>query len=57
MFLKKLLLHHLNKSKWLTENWLSANQKNPTNRVLHWHETWYPTGCLIFLLKLQSSVL
>lgn len=52
MFLRKSLLRHLNKSKELAESWLCANHKNPANWVLHRGETWYPTGCLIFLLKL-----
>lgn len=57
MLLQKLLLHHLNKLKQLTESWLSGNHKNPANWLLHWGETQYPTGSLIFLLKLESSIL
>lgn len=53
----QLLLYHLNKSKQLFGNWVYMNHKNPASWVLHWGETWYPTGCLIFLLKLLSSVL
>lgn len=50
--LQKLLLYHLNKAKQLFGSWICVNHKNPANWVLHWGKTWYPTGCLIFLLKL-----